>query len=52
MSPRPARRQDPAKTAAANLERYLGLLGAPARAQSDRRLEALREACFPDTARN
>ena len=46
LAPQPVRTADAAKTVAANLERYLGLLGAPVGVASRRRLQTLREACL------
>ena len=46
QAPQPVRNADAEKTVAANLERYLGLLGVPVGVSSRRRLQSLREACF------
>ena len=45
-APQPGQKANAEKTVAANLERYLGLLGAPVGVASRRRLQTLREACL------
>ena len=44
--PQPGQKANAEKTVAANLERYLGLLGVPVGVASRRRLRTLREACL------
>ena len=46
QAPQPGQKANAEKTVAANLERYLGLLGAPVGVASRRRLQTLREACL------
>jgi len=45
-APQPGQKANAEKTVAANLERYLGLLGVPVGVASRRRLQTLREACL------